>query len=200
MTPLFIFNILISIFISFGIVEPTPKNIVITNSVYTINYSQDFEQPLSIEYRVKCTLKSKEYYSRTGLNFYLSPEVHTSDDKDYYKNQYDKGHMAPAAAFNCDNTSLKLTFSYVNCALQHEDLNRGAWKQLEAYEKELATNNIVTIKILVDFSQSSRLPTGAMIPTGFSKEIILNGKLFKLYYFPNKPTKLNFEKFIVKKY
>ena len=200
MTPLFIFNVLLSICISFGIVEPTPTNIVITNKVYTIKYSQDFEQPLEVNYTIKCTSKSKEYYSRAGMNFYTIASIHTSDDKDYYNNQYDKGHMAPAAAFNCNAADLKLTFSYVNCTLQHADLNRGAWKELEAYEKELAINNIVTIKILVDFSHSSRLPTGAMIPTGFTKIISLNGKLFKAYYFPNKSTKVNFEKFLIKKY
>jgi len=200
MTPLFIFNILLSICISFGIVKPTPKNIVITNKVYTINYSQDFEQPLEVNYTVECNKSAKEYNSRAGMNFYTVDSIHTSDDKDYVGNVWDKGHMAPAADFNCDLNSLKLSFNYINCALQHKDLNRGAWKELEAYEKELAIYNIVTIKILVDFSHSSRLPTGAMIPTGFTKIISLNGKLFKAYYFPNKSTKVNFEKFLIKKY
>ena len=50
---------------------------------------------------------------------------------DYVNNVWDKGHLAPAAAFNCDRETIKKTFSYLNCALQHEGLNRGPWKELE---------------------------------------------------------------------
>jgi len=175
-------------------------NVEIKTESYHIRYSQDFEQPLEIEYTIPCNKNSGKYYGRSGMNFYTSDNIHTSDDKDYYKNEWDKGHMAPAAAFNCDYDKLKMSFSYVNCALQHEDLNRGPWKYLEAYEKELAINNKVTIKIYVDFSQSSRLSTGAMIPSGFVKIISLNGKLFKSYYFPNESVNENFEKYLLKKY
>jgi endonuclease G len=192
--------LLIVAFFSFGITSKELKNVTINNSIYNIVYSQNFEQPLEISYTVKCNRNSKNYYSRKGLNFYKSKGIHTSDDADYYNNVWDKGHMTPAADFNCDLNSLKLTFSYVNCALQHKDLNRGPWKELEAYEKELAINNVVTINILVDFSQSSRLHTGAMIPTGFSKIITLNGKKFKAYYFPNQSVNENYEKFLVKRY
>ena len=172
----------------------------IKNQTYHIIYSQELEQPTQIEYKITCNKLSKKYYSRSGLTFYKEPTIHTSDDADYFNNQWDKGHMAPAAAFNCNLNDLKRTFSYVNCALQHKDLNRGPWKELEAYEKELAINNIVTITIYVDFSKSSRLPTGASIPTGFSKVITLNGKLFKTYYFPNESVKGSYEKYLIKKY
>lgn len=192
--------LLIVMFLSFGVNSPNQSNVTINNSFYTITYSQNFEQPLEISYTVKCNRNSKNYYSRKGLNFYEPIDIHTSDDLDYYNNAWDKGHMVPAAAFNCDLNGLKSTFSYVNCALQHKDLNRGPWKELEAYEKELAINNIVTINIFVDFSQSSRLSTGAMIPTGFSKIITLNGKKFKAYYFPNQSINGSYEKFLVKRY
>jgi endonuclease G len=185
--------------LSLGVTSPDLKNVTINNSVYTIVYSQDFEQPLEITYDVECTSKSKEYYSRKGLNFYKPDGIHTSDDADYYNNVWDKGHMAPAADFNCNLSSLKSTFSYVNCALQHQDLNRGQWKALEAYEKELAINNEVTIKIYVDFVGSTRLKTGAMLPVGFSKVIYLNGNRFKSYYFPNRRLEGSYEKYLISK-
>lgn len=175
-------------------------NVEVKTASYHIKYSQDFEQPLEVEYTIPCNKNSGEYYSREGLAFYTNKNVHTSDDKDYYKNVWDKGHMAPAAAFNCDYEKLVLTFSYVNCALQHKDLNRGPWKELEAYEKELAANYNVTIRIYVDFAGSSRLSTGAMVPVGFFKLISLNGKPFKSYYFPNESVNENFEKYLLKKY
>ena len=186
-------------FLSLGVTSPGLKNVTVNNSVYSIVYSQDFEQPLEITYVVKCNRNSKKYYNRKGLNFYKPEGIHTSDDDDYYNNVWDKGHMAPAADFNCDLNTLKLTFSYVNCALQHQDLNRGQWKVLESYEKELAINNEVTIKIFVDFVGSTRSTTGAMLPSGFSKIIYLNGNKFKSYYFPNRKLEGSYEKYLVSK-
>ena len=191
--------LLIVAFLSLGVTSPNLKNTTINNSIYSIVYPQDFEQPLEITYTVKCNSNSKNHYSRTGLNFYKPNGIHTSDDMDYAYNVWDKGHMAPAADFNCDYSSLKLTFSYVNCALQHQDLNRGQWKVLESYEKELAINNEVTIKIYLDFVGSTRLTTGAMVPVGFSKIIYLNGNKFKSYYFPNKRLEGSYEKYLVSK-
>ncbi len=191
--------LLIVAFFSLGITSPRLDNVIINNSIYKIAYSQDFEQPLEITYDVKCNTSSKKYYSRKGLNFYKPTGIHTSDDADYLNNVWDKGHMAPAADFNCDLNSLKLTFSYANCALQNQDLNRGQWKILESYEKELAINNKVTIKIFVDFVGSTRSTTGAMIPVGFSKIIYLNGNKFKAYYFPNKKLEGSYERYLINK-
>lgn len=199
MAPLFKLSIISILLISFSF-TPKLQNVHVKNDVYDITYSQDFEQPLDVKYDVMCNSKSISYFSRKGLNFYTVPNIHTSDDADYYHNDYDKGHMAPAADFNCDQSNLKLTFSYVNCAIQHKDLNRGQWKDLEAYEKELAITNKVSIEIVVDFTGSVRNTTGAMIPSGFSKIITLNGKLFKSYYFPNQSLSGSYEKFLVKKY
>jgi endonuclease G len=173
---------------------------VIKREHWQITYSEDFRQPLRVEYEVMCNDNSGGYWSRKGLQFYNEPGVKTSIDADYYNNVWDKGHMAPAADFNCDSLALRQTFSYTNCALQHQDLNRGAWKQLEAYEKELALNNKVTIIIVLKFTKVTRMPSGTAIPTHFQKTIYLNGKLFKLYLFPNQSIAGNPEKFLVKKY
>lgn len=172
----------------------------IQNNVFRIKYSEQHEQPVTVEYKVKCSSIVEKRYSRDKLKFYKVAGIHTSDDKDYSLNEWDRGHMAPAADFNCDSISLIQTFSYVNCALQHRDLNRGAWKELESYERELADRNIVNILIEVDFNGSIRGNHGALIPAGFKKTIILNGKLFQSYYFKNqKPTK-RWQQYLIKQY
>lgn len=177
-------------------------NITVKKQHYTSIYSQSLEQPIEVDYEVLCNAaKSKaNYNTRTGLDFYTEPGIHTSDNADYVHNDYDKGHMAPAADFNCDEVALKETFSYVNCTLQHKDLNRGLWKELEAYEKELAATHVVTIKVQIEFTKITRMPTGAAIPTGFRKTIYLEGKPFKQYWFPNQSVSGSFENFLVKKY
>ena len=104
---------------------------------------------------------------RGGMNFYKVDSILTSDNDDYSGNVWDKGHMAPAADFNCDVVMLKKTFSYLNCALQHEGLNRGPWKELERFERNLAkVYTFVNVTIIVKFEDTPKhwLPSGALIP------------------------------------
>jgi len=173
-------------------------SVLIATDIYTVSYSEKLEQPLWIKYTVKCPNGTA---SRTGMDFYTDKNVHTSDAKDYVDNVYDKGHMAPAADFNCTKEMLYKTFSYVNCALQNQYLNRGVWKMLEAQEREWAKSEIVSVTIKVVFTDSSsKLPTGATIPVGFLKIIYLhNTKKTHAYYFENiKPTKINFTEYKIK--
>jgi DNA/RNA endonuclease G (NUC1) len=155
------------------------------NQVFEVIYSEDYEQPLEVKYVVDCWDGG---YSRAGLNFYKVEGIHTSDNADYKNNVWDKGHMAPAASFSCDETELRLTFSYLNCALQHEGLNRGPWKDLEAQERKLAEQYgkvEVHIEVIFERINENRLPSGAVVPTAF-KKTIKYGNITKVYLFPNK--------------
>lgn len=87
---------------------------------------------------------------------------------------------------------LKQTFSYLNCALQNQYLNRGVWRILEEYERELAKKEKVSVTIYLVFDKNStKLPSGATVPSGFYKYIYLEtSKKTIKYYFPNQsPTK-----------
>ena len=157
----------------------------ITTNIFTVEYSEVYQQPLNISYKVECTDGD---VSRNGMSFKTYPGVITSDDADYADNVWDKGHLAPAADFNCSEDMLKGTFTYLNCALQHEGLNRGPWKELERFERDLAkVYAFVTVKIRVHFEDNPKywLKTGALVPVGFSKTIICDGEWFE-FYFPNK--------------
>ena len=109
----------------------------------------------------------------------------TSNNKDYENNVWDRGHLAPAAAFSCNREMLKETFTYLNCALQHEGLNRGPWKELERFERDLANFYEVSVHIAVLFDEDSEvLPTGATVPNGFRKTISFDDKTV-IFEFPN---------------
>ena len=108
---------------------------------------------------------------------------------DYVNNFYDKGHLAPAGSFNCNEKMLIETFSYLNCALQRQELNRGVWKYLENHERVLAQRYKVNVIVKCVFSKNSiRLKTGATIPDAFYKEIYYDNKV-EIYYFPNEVPK-----------
>ena len=155
----------------------------IETTIFTVDYDEDLEQPIKLSYTVQCASGDA---SRHGLNFWKVAGYHTSDNDDYKDNPYDKGHLAPAAAFNCTRDMVKATFSYLNCALQHEGLNRGPWKELEAAERVLAMfyDVDVTIEVIFD-SNPERVPGGAAIPKAFRKIITINHNEVYEYYFPN---------------
>jgi len=157
-------------------------SVYIKTSIYSCVYSEVLQQPKRVWYTVQCPLGS---YPRKGMDFYTNDSVRTSDGKDYEANVWDKGHCAPAADFNCDRPTLWATFSYLNCVLQHERLNRGAWRLLEVRERELSKTHRVEVEIKMVYSKTSlRLPTGATVPDGFLKTIKY-GKIKEVYYFKN---------------
>ena len=55
----------------------------------------------------------------------------------YEKLKYDRGHMAPASDFASSQDLMDSTFTYANTLPQHKHLNRGSWKNLESYGRNL---------------------------------------------------------------
>jgi len=188
-------SVLTIVFVLFfsGTTNPKRTDVYVTTDMYNIHYSEVYEQPTSVDYTVACT---ETKFSRAGLDFYKCDTIHTSDNNDYANNEYDKGHMAPAADFSCDKDKLARTFSYLNCALQNEKLNRGVWKILETHERELAVKNTTTVSITIHFSKTSKkLSSGATVPDGFTK-VIKSGTVTEKYYFPNTaPTKKTYAEY-----
>ena len=170
----------------------------IKTDIYEVIYSEKLESPRWIKYTVLCPNGTA---SRAGMDFYTNDSVKTSSNEDYVKNEWDKGHLAPAADFNCDKEMLRKTFSYLNCALQNQYLNRGVWRMLEEQEREWAKKETTTVTINLVFDKTSyTLPTGATVPNGFLKTICLekSGKKIK-FYFPNMtPTKEKYTEYQIK--
>ena len=159
-------------------------SVLIKSDIFTIMYSEKLEQPLWCEYTVQCPHGTTK---RAGMTFYKCDSVHTSDAADYVDNVYDEGHLVPAADFNCSVEMMHKTFTFLNCSLQNEYLNRGTWRLLEAHERELAKKGKVDVIVRLTFG-TEKLKTGATIPTGFYKEISSEG-VHECYYFKNeKPT------------
>ena len=158
------------------------------DDLYKGIYSEIYEQPLLVEYTVKCP---NGQASRSGMDFYTDSNIYTSDDEDYIDNVWDKGHLAPAASFSCDTETLKKTFSYLNSALQHQNLNRGQWSQLESFERDLANFYEVKVKVEVLFEgKLTVLPSGATVPSGFIKTIEFDGRKI-VFKFPNNGTHIS---------
>jgi len=144
--------------------------VIVENPVFKVWYNEIYEQPMKVVYTSTNRVKNVD---RGSMNFYTDSEVHTSDNKDYYRNVWDKGHLAPAATYSDSYENLKLTFSYLNCALQNQYLNRGEWRLLEEQERDWDDEQNLTITVELVFDEGHEvLPTGGHIPTDMVKHII----------------------------
>lgn len=175
--------ILLSVFLSVTSFAQVRDSVEWNTPYFRIWYSEPLENPLSVRYGVACPEGTA---SRKGMDFYTLQGIHTSDDEDYVANEWDKGHMAPAADFNCNTDMLYETFTYINSSLQQQSLNRGVWKKLENRERYLAGFNNVQVFIRVEFDKvPRRVPTNAAIPKGYYKELKY-GTTRECYYFLNR--------------
>lgn len=173
---------IVMIIIAMGVACGYAQNRRFQTPWYQVEYDEALESPVTITYQVACTSTT---VSRKGMDFKRVDSIHTSNAADYKHNVWDKGHMAPAAAFACDAEALRSTFLYVNCALQHASLNRGPWKELEAWERELAKRFQVQVTINVYHDDTSdTLATGAVVPAYFEK-IVQWGDSARIFIFPN---------------
>ena len=168
------------------------QDVKIKNNVFETLYSQSLEQPLWIRYR---STNRPTNVNRGTMDFYKEPNVKTSDADDYAKNIYDKGHGAPAASFSDNMENLKQTFSYLNCILQDQYLNRGEWRLLEEQERRWDDTENLTILITLHFDNPvKRIPTNAAIPSYLEKHIFFEGqKKWRCFVFLNERPKFKWE-------
>ena len=179
-------SFLILSLVSFG------QDVRIKNEVFDVLYSQSLEQPLVIKYR---STNRPTNVNRGTMDFYKEPNIKTSDADDYAKNIYDKGHGAPAATFSDNMVNLKQTFSYLNCIMQDQYLNRGEWRLLEEQERKWDDTENLTILVKSFFdTPTKRVPTGAAIPSHLQKHIYFEkSNKWKCYVFLNAKPKFKWD-------
>ncbi len=169
-------------------VSVSAQDVKVKNNVFEVLYSQSLEQPLVIKYH---STNRPTKVNRGAMDFYKEPNIKTSDADDYKANIYDKGHGAPAASFSDNMENLKQTFSYLNCIMQDQYLNRGEWRLLEEQERKWDDTENLTIIIKTFFDKNpKRVSTGAAVPSHLQKHIYFEKqKVWKCFVFLNEKPK-----------
>lgn len=165
------------------------EEVYVENQVFKVWYNEVYEQPMKLIYTSTNRPKNVD---RGSMDFHTEKAVHTSDKADYYRNIYDKGHLAPAATYSDTQENLYTTFSYLNCALQDQYLNRGEWRLLEEEERKWDDTSNLTVTVDLIFEEGHIvLSTGGHVPTRMVKHVYFDKTgSYKCFDFPNeKPTK-----------
>ena len=105
---------------------------------------------------------------------------------DYERSGYDRGHMAPAAAFKRSEEAMSQTFVLSNTAPQTPALNRQMWRMLEEDVREVASNCanvwVFTGSLFLDEDGGMIEPltfigeNRVAVPTHFFKAIFASGE------------------------
>lgn len=160
-------------------IRPTSE-VILDHDIFQISYNQDHRLPNWVFYRLSA-IKLSNPSARRRDDFMADPLLIKKGipfllPTAFAGSGYDRGHMAPSADFEWDQTANDATFVMSNMAPQQPHLNRRAWKYLETRIRKWACTEgelkIVTGPILQD--GLSKLPSGVSVPTQFFKAILDN--------------------------
>lgn len=119
-------------------VDQTVNEFIIQKRCITIGYNSKELIPnyvgeiLTYKMTVGNTERERGFHKEQDLPGYCQ-----TVSKDYTGSNYDRGHMAPAADFRFDKDAMYESFSMANIIPQAKQLNRGEWKDLENYVRNL---------------------------------------------------------------
>jgi len=153
-------------------------NQIVFHKNYTLSYNESCEQANWVKYMV--TESQLESNSRRKNNFKSDNLVITesASTSDYKGSGYDRGHLASAKSFSYSQESIDETFFMSNMSPQEPSFNRGIWKKLENYERNMA-EKMDTVYVITGGILSGDLKTigdnEVCVPEEFYK-IIYNKK------------------------
>jgi len=149
-------------------------NQIIDNEFIVMCYDYQKKAVKAVSYTLEGDLMN-ELNILKRPSFYVEQKLNPKDrisTTDYTNSGYDKGHMAPDAAFDWSQESLDAVYTLANIIPQAPQVNRRSWAKLEYYVRkkaeELGELNIVNV---VKYGQrSSRMGRHRMaISKGYYK-------------------------------
>ena len=114
-------------------------DIILDRKGYALGYSEKYEQPLWVSYKLTAEeVKSKK--ARRSGDFRSDPDIPTlsAEPDDYKRSFFDRGHLAPAADMSFSLQTMSESFYMSNMSPQRPEFNRGIWKNLEENVRNFA--------------------------------------------------------------
>ncbi len=116
------------------------QNVTIHHAYYTTTFSESLRIPVVVKWWLTREMVSCSQHLKRTNKFTTDPQLpkYTNLNEDYTRSGYDRGHNMPAEDNACTMTGMEQCFYYSNMCPQTPKLNRGIWKKLETYTRELA--------------------------------------------------------------
>lgn len=191
--------ITITIFITSTIFAITNKDFtnnqncdqIIEKNFLTICYDYELKAPKAVSYTLRGD-QVNEVNIEERPYFKIEPTIakeYRAAYTDYTHSGYDRGHLAPDAAFDWSQESLEETYSLANIIPQARKVNRYTWTKAERYARYVAVQRgIVNIINVVKYSNTpERIGDNKIaVPSGYYKILYSNDQSYtKCLYYKN---------------
>ena len=171
----------------------TVCDVIIDKEFLEICYDNELKAAKSVAYSLDGDLVNELNINERPY-FYEEESVasrYRAHYSDYTNSGYDRGHMAPDAAFDWSAESLEATYSLANIIPQIPEVNQQMWVDVEGYARtkavELGRVNILNI---VKYNTTpNRIGTnGIAVSEGFFKVLYNEDDGYEeCYYYANEP-------------
>ena len=167
-------------------------NQIIDNEFIEICYDFKLKGAKSVAYSLDGDLMNNPNIDERP-SFYTEKSVdrkYRISSTDYTNSGYDKGHLAPDAAFDWSQESLSAVYTLANIIPQAPQVNRNMWSQVERYARKKAVElgRLEVINIIKYGSRSKRIGKHKMaVSRGFYKVLYNSDEDYKeCFYYANK--------------
>jgi len=150
---------------------------IVNREGYALGYSERYEQPLWVAYRLTAAEVTNAAVRRAS-RFHADGAIATGSamPQDYAGSGYDRGHLAPAADMRFSPQAMADSFSMANVSPQVPQFNRGVWRVLEDKVRNLALRYDSVVVVTGPVFATNAPPaiigaSGVGVPDGFYKVI-----------------------------
>jgi len=170
-------------------------DVIIDKEFLEICYDNQLKAARGVSYTLAGDLVNEEnikdrpyFYAEESVD-----EAYRAYYSDYTNSGYDRGHLAPDAAFDWSEESLDATYSLANIIPQVPEVNRDMWVDVERYARIKAVDfGKVNILNIVKYNKRpNRIGDNSIaVSEGFYKILYDEDSGYEeCYYYANKPNK-----------
>jgi len=167
-------------------------NQIIDNEFITICYDYKLKASKSVAYHLDGDLmndpnidKRPSFYSEKLLD-----KKYRISTTDYTNSGYDRGHLAPDAAFDWSQESLNAVYTLANIIPQAPQVNRNMWVKIEKYSRDKAVEfgELDVINVIEYSKNYKRIGKNKMaVSRGFYKVLYNDKENFEeCFYYSNR--------------
>jgi endonuclease G len=167
-------------------------NQIIDNEFIHICYDYKLKATKSVAYHLEGDLMNDPNIDKRP-SFYMEKSIEKKyriSSTDYINSGYDKGHLAPDAAFDWSDESLNAVYTLANIIPQAPQVNRNMWSQVEKFARDKAVElgELDVINVVKYGKRSKRIGKNRMaVSRGFYKVLYNDKQNYKeCFYYANK--------------